>query len=392
MFSVGSLFFDHSVPQLVKIAVTILLGGLVSCTIAFLLTERAMRPVFALALAGETPERPASLGVQSRLLLTWGLGSALPLLGLVVLPIAARHATHRQDIGGAVIAVACAGLVAGFVMTAIAARSVSEPLGEVRNALDHVRKGDLSVTVPVDDGGEIGLLQTGVNTMVAGLRERSRLEDLFGKHVGTEVAARALAEGTGLDSELREASALFVDLIGSTAMAEVLEPHEVVARVNDFFATVVRVVGTEGGWVNKFEGDGALCVFGAPAVQPDHAVRALRAARSLQIELRLLAAAHPGLEAAVGVSSGPLVAGNVGTEQRYEYTVIGRPVNEAARLSELAKERAGRVLASAGAIERSGDEAARWNALGAVALRGQTAPTPIFEPVPVREPAPAGTS
>jgi adenylate cyclase len=99
-----------------------------------------------------------------------------------------------------------------------------------------------------------------------------------------------------------------------------------------------------------------------------------------------MAPAHPGLDAAIGVSSGQLVAGNVGTEQRYEYTVIGRPVNEAARLSDLAKGRGARVLASAEAIERSGPEAARWLSRGTVGLRGQAAPTAIYEPIEVREP------
>ena len=223
--------------------------------------------------------------------------------------------------------------------------------------------------------------------MVDGLRERARLADLFGRHVGADVARLALEQGTGLESEQREASALFVDLVGSTAMAEVLSPGAVVETLNAFFGTVVRVVAAEGGWVNKFEGDGALCVFGAPATQPDHAARALRAARALHRELSELAAAHPGLEAAIGVSSGMVVAGNVGTESRYEYTVIGRPVNEAARLTDVAKGRPGRVLAGAGAIERAGHEATKWASLGTVALRGQQVPATIYEPVEVREPA-----
>jgi adenylate cyclase len=173
---------------------------------------------------------------------------------------------------------------------------------------------------------------------------------------------------------------LFVDIIGSTALAEVLSPDQVVGTLNAFFGAVVRVVSAEGGWVNKFEGDGALCMFGAPAVQPDHAARALRAARTLQRDLRLLGAELPGLDAAIGVSSGVLVAGNVGTETRYEYTVIGRPVNEAARLTELAKSRPGRLLAGAGAVTRCGDERESWASVGTVVLRGQSAPGEIFEP------------
>jgi adenylate cyclase len=106
----------------------------------------------------------------------------------------------------------------------------------------------------------------------------------------------------------------------------------------------------------------------------------------LEVELGRLARSHPGLDAAIGVSAGVLVAGNVGTELRYEYTVIGRPVNEAARLSDLAKGQRGRVLASAGAIERAGSEAGHWVPLGTVALRGQAVPTAIYEPVGVRQP------
>src|SRR3546814_3520462 len=101
--------------------------------------------------------------------------------------------------------------------------------------------------------------------MVAGLRERQRLQDLFGRHVGHEVAAQAIERGSDLGGESREASAFFVDLIGSTAMAEVLPPTEVVATLNAFFEAVVDEVSAQGGWVNKFRGDGALCVFGGPA-------------------------------------------------------------------------------------------------------------------------------
>jgi adenylate cyclase len=385
-FTLTAIPRGHDGHHLVKIAGTILIGGLVSCTIAYLLVERAMRPVFAQALADGHADRTMTLGVRPRLVLGWALGSGVVLLCLAVLPVSARNAGATDDIGAAVVALSLAGLVVGLLITVTSARAVADPLEEIRKALDRVRTGDLDVTVPVDDGGEVGLLQSGVNQMVAGLRERQRLADLFGAHVGTEVAERALAQGSGLSSEQREASVLFVDLIGSTAMAEVLAPDAVVEALNSFFGAVVRVVAAEGGWVNKFEGDGALCVFGAPARQPDHAARALRAARRLRGELQRLAPAHPGLDAAIGVSSGQLVAGNVGTEQRYEYTVIGRPVNEAARLSDLAKGRTARALASAAAIERSGDEATHWLSRGTVGLRGRTAPTAIYEPLEVREP------
>jgi adenylate cyclase len=370
----------------IRVGITVFDGGLITCAVVFLLFEWALRPVFAQALASEPPREVTTVGVRPRLLLTWALGSAVPFAGLVALPLAAGNANERADIAGAVVALSLAGLFVGLLMTVVTARSVADPLETLQEAIAKVGKGQLDVTVRVDDGGQVGLLQSGVNQMVAGLRERHRLADLFGRHVGTDVARLALDQGSGLASEQREATAMFVDLIGSTALAEVLAPDQVVETLNAFFDSVAKAVAAEGGWVNKFEGDGALCVFGAPAAQHDHAARALRAARLLRQRLGELAVIHPGIDAGIGISSGTLVAGNVGTEQRYEYTVIGGPVNEAARLTELAKGRPGRVVASAGAVQRAGDEASRWSALGTVALRGQSAPTAIYEPVPLREP------
>jgi adenylate cyclase len=155
----------------------------------------------------------------------------------------------------------------------------------------------------------------------------------------------------------------------------------VVEQLNRFFTVVLEVVRTHGGWVNKFEGDGALCIFGAPGRQPDHAARALRAARRLDRALRSLESEHPGLVAGIGVSSGVVVAGNVGTETRYEYTVVGRAVNEAARVTDIAKGRPGRVLATASTLGRALTEGVSWIPLGTVALRGSSQPTKIYEPV-----------
>ena len=383
VFGGCSILFEENVVHSIRVTDGILLGGMTTCALGFLLVERAFRPVFAAALADQPSERSRSLGVRPRLLLSWAVGSGVPLLAIALAPF-----THEPganvELGTAVAVLALIGLGAGLLATSVAAKSVAEPVDDVRVAMARVQAGDLKTGVVLDDGGEIGLLQSGFNRMVAGLRERERLRDLFGRHVGSEVAVHALEAGSGLGGEQRDVSTLVVDLIGSTALAEVLPPSEVVATLNEFFGAVVEAVSAEGGWVNKFQGDGALCVFGAPGVQPDHAARALRAARSIQARVAALGEVHPGLDAAVGVSSGPAVAGNVGTDTRYEYTVIGRPVNESARLSELAKARPSRVLASGASIERAHDEAASWIDRGTVALRGQSVPTGVFEPVPAR--------
>jgi adenylate cyclase len=136
---------------------------------------------------------------------------------------------------------------------------------------------------------------------------------------------------------------------------------------------VVETVERNGGWVNKFEGDAALCVFGAPTARDDPAGDSLAAARELRDRL---SSELSELDAGIGVSAGAAVAGNIGAEQRFEYTVIGDPVNEAARLCELAKKRPERVLASDAALERSGEqEGAHWSLGEEVELRGRAGPT-----------------
>ena len=372
----------YEARQIADLAQIMVTGGIAVCAVSYLVLEQAYRPLFACALAGEAPPKPSSLGIRPRLLLAWAVSSGIPLLGLTTAPLRSTGTSTET-----MAALALIGLVVGLFTIAVAANTIAQPLDAVRRALGRVADGDLDLDLDVDDGGEVGQVQSGFNRMVSGLRERQELQDLFGRHVGHEVAAQALERGTDLGGEARRASVIFVDLIGSTAMAEVLPPGEVVATLNAFFQAVVDTVTAEGGWVNKFEGDGALCVFGVPGFQPDHEARALRAARLLRVRLAEVGRDHPGLDAGIGVSSGTVVAGNVGTEERFEYTVIGRAVNEAARLTDLAKQRPGRVLASASAVRAGGDEQAHWVDRGRVGLRGQQAPTSIFEPDPT---GPAG--
>ena len=279
--------------RVAQVSGAIVLGGMISSLLSFLVTERSLRPVFAGVLHGQAPERPSTSSIQRRLMITWALCSAIPLLMLGVGPLG-LDARGRDLLAERQWVLAVLGLVAGGVVTAAAAKAVSEPLQELRGALHRVQADDLDVAVTVNDGGEVGLLQSGFNTMVAGMRERRRIRDLFGRHVGVDVASQALQEGHDvLGGQRREATALFVDVIGSTTLAQTRPPDEVVALLNVFFGMVVRCVEAEDGFVNKFEGDGALCIFGAPIEQTDHAARALRAARTLRRELLVLAAVIP---------------------------------------------------------------------------------------------------
>ncbi len=386
MFAViYALRYDDPAEQVARFGLTIALGGLTTAALVFLLNESLLRPVYAVAFEGDPPTRAEGLPVKRRLVLAWVLGGGVPLLGIALSFLGSSGSSDHSTLVRGVLTLVPLGLLAGTLVTLRVARSVAEPLEGLRGDLDRVRRGDLEAKTPIDDLTEIGLLQAGFNEMVAGLRERAQLEDLFGRHVGVDVARKAVEEGgLELGGEQRDLSALFVDLVGSTKLAATRPPEEVVALLNDVFEAVVQAASAHGGWVNKFEGDGALCVFGAPAHDPRHGEHALRAARDLRRRLDGLAELHPGLDAGIGVSSGTAVAGNVGAERRFEYTVIGDPVNEAARLTEQAKARPARVLASGEAVDRAGEEAANWREAATLELRGRSGPTSAWEPLPSR--------
>jgi adenylate cyclase len=349
-----------------RTGVATVLGGMATAGVTYLLVARAARTVTAIALAAHPPAGALTLGVRPRLLLTWGLTSGVPMLGVVLLFVDPSNPDGPGS--GAVVFLVVVALLVGALATLLTARAVGQPLRDLRKAVQRVGRGDYDVSVVVDDAGEIGLLQEGVNTMAAGLAERERLRDLFGRHVGTTVADRALATGVSLGGEERTVAALFVDIAGSTSLVRRTGPAEMVGLLNRFFQVVVEAIETDGGLVNKFEGDAALCVFGAPTDHPDPAGAALRAARRISDAVREAGEVDVG----VGVACGRVWAGQVGAASRLEYTVIGDPVNEAARLTELAKEHPGRAVASeATVLAAAPDERAHWVRDGEVELRGR---------------------
>ena len=362
---VAAIIFGALNTGVQRVAAGIAMAGVVTCTLLYLLLEGHFRPVYALALDGA--DLPADRrDVMPRLMLSWLLGSAVPLAAIGLSPLISPEALDGRRLTW----LAAVGIAAGGAVMVVAAVSVARPLNRVRDALRRIEQGDTDVRVPVDDLGELGRLAEGVNDLAAGMRERAELRDLFGRQVGqADLADLALADGgPGPGSgDRREVTVLFVDLRGYTRFAEQHTPEEVVAMLNRFFRVVVAVVNREGGWINKFEGDAALCLFGAPQDQADHAARALRAAAALPAEVERLGDLLP---AGIGVATGEVVAGFIGTSERFEYTVIGDVVNLASRLCEEAKSSRSGVLADATTVEAAGgpDEG---RSMGRMGIRGR---------------------
>jgi adenylate cyclase len=318
---------------------------------------------------------------MGRTLTVWALGSGVPVLGILLAAIItlSLHNVSPTQFTVAVMILALFALVFGFILMWILSWLTATPVRVVRAALNRVEQGDLDTNLVVFDGTELGQLQRGFNSMVHGLRERERVRDLFGRHVGREVAAAAERDRPKLGGEERHVAVIFVDIIGSTQLVTSRRATEVVDLLNRFFAVIVEEVDRHHGFVNKFEGDAALAVFGAPNHLDSPESEALAAGRAIT---RRIHEEVPECEAGIGVAAGAAVAGNIGANERFEYTVIGEPVNEAARLCELAKDTPHHLLASSDAVSTATEEErGQWTLGDTVTLRGHDEPTRLASPI-----------
>lgn len=373
------LNLDAGPEAMAVIASAMLFGAIATVCTGFLFTLRTLRPVLASVAPDSTTPHLTAPGVRARLLLMWTVCTALPGVAIASL-LAMRNngwlIEQTAAIELALLVLALVAVVLGLRSLILTSMSISDPVQEVVRAMADVERGHIDRSVDVYEWSEIGRLQQGFNSMVAGLRERDRLRDLFGRHVGEDVVRRAVEQNESLSGDERDVAVLFIDLVGSTRLAATHEPAEVAELLNEFFRIVVAAVDRRHGLINKFQGDAALAVFGAPLRVDDPASAALTTARALAAELQRLR-----LDFGIGVSAGSVFAGNIGAENRYEYTVVGDAVNEAARLADRAKKFDARVLCSGTALERANEaERQRWAAQGSETLRGRSAPTQIWAP------------
>lgn len=371
------LNLDAPVDAFVVLTSATLFGAIATVCTGFLFTLRAIRPLLAAVPTDEV--QPVAPGVRARLVLMWVVCTGLPGTAIAVLLVLRANnwlLDPATPIELAVFVLALVAVVLGFRAIMLVSMSISDPVGEVVDAMADVEKGNFDRAIEVYEWSEIGRLQSGFNRMVAGLRERNRLRDLFGRHVGEEVVRRAVEQNESLSGDERDVAVLFIDLVGSTRLAVDREPHEVADILNDFFRIVVAAVDDRDGLINKFQGDAALAVFGAPLRIDDPVTSAMATARALATELRTLP-----VDFGIGVSAGAVFAGNIGAENRYEYTVIGDAVNEAARLADYAKEFDERVLCAGAAFSRTPpDEGRHWAPRGETTLRGRTETTAVYSP------------
>jgi adenylate cyclase len=209
---------------------------------------------------------------------------------------------------------------------------------------------------------------------------RDHVTNLFGQHVSPQVVERLMTEGASTQSDIRRIAVMFVDFRSFTASARSRSPQEVVERLDGAFAVLVDILDRHGGIVNKFLGDGFLALFGAPFDAADAAHRAVAAAREMLTAMaRINDVSDWKLRIGIGIHFGEVVAGNIGSPRRKEYTVIGDTVNFASRLEALNKEFGSQLLISAAVRDALGEDGADAVSLGEVPIRGYEQPMAVWQ-------------
>ena len=242
----------------------------------------------------------------------------------------------------------CVGVLGWFV-----GRNVRRPLGRVTDATTEIAAGHLETRVHIERTDEFGILGRHLDEMAAGLGERDFIRETFGRFVSEDVAHQVLSskDGAALGGEERIVTVLFTDLRGYSTLSEQLAPADVVTMLNTYFGLMGEIIDRHLGCLIEFTGDGMLCVFGAPNSLPNHAELAVQCAVAMQARLAEANREWAQLETKlwhgqgtadlrmrIGIHTGAVIAGNIGTPRREKYGVIGDSVNVAARIEQLNKE------------------------------------------------------
>lgn len=343
-----------------------------------------------------------SLSLRGRTHLVFVTICALPLLLTVLNAVVWRYVildeTGRQIVSARAMAgyqvsqsislsIFC--LVMGFAVVISFGMMIGRSTRAVSEAVEAVHRGDLSATVRVDARDEIGLLGDRVNEMIIGLRERKRIVEAFNRYVDRTLTRQVLEGGIRMGGIQLEVSIIFCDIRGYTSLSEGMEPDRIVAMLNRYFTLMAGAVEEEGGTVNKFIGDAILAVFGAPQPRADHRDRAIRAALAMYRALGEFNAeqredGQPELKAGIGIHSGLVLAGNIGTANKIEYTVIGDAVNVAQRIEELTAENGAPIICSGATL---GPYKQRYphESLGIVQVKGRTDTLDVYSLMPAYE-------
>jgi adenylate cyclase len=349
-----------------------------SATLHYLAIEAGFRPI----LLDINRHLPPRLQTECRSIpLRWRLFASLPLINIITGLVVAAFTSEgggAASLGADVLIAVGVATTISLELTLLLSKSILFPIADLQRATAKVAEGDYTATVPVTTADEIGELAASFNTMVEGLAEREKIREAFGTYLDREVAEFILSGNFPEEGVEVEVSVLFTDVKGFTTFASQASAREVVARLNKLFEAVVPIIARHGGHVDKFEGDGVLAVFGAPEGYRDHAERAVRAALEMAQRINVEGAAGDW-RIGVGVNSGNVVAGSIGGAGRLNFSVIGDPVNVAARIEAMTRDLDVDVLISQETMKRLGHDF-EVESCGHVELKGIDGAPTLYEP------------
>ncbi len=374
---------------------TTIVAGTVASLYVFLSAERRWRAVLPALFPEGGVARVAGaprLRVRSRLLVVFVLISVLPVsvLGVIAYTRSRALVGAPPDAAASLVAdllvliafVIVVGVAAALLLAVSVSRSVAEPLGALADAMAEVERGRLDTRCLVVSNDEIGDVTDGFNQMVRGLQERVRVTEMFGKYVSREIRDEILSGRVSLEGAQTEVTILFSDLRDFTPWVEATDPREVVRDLNAYFAEMEGAIRAHGGLVLQYIGDEIEAVFGAPVAHGEHAEQAVGAAMEMSRRLaewnrERARAGKPPLRHGIGVHSGTVLAGSIGSPERLAYTLVGDAVNLASRLQGLTKEVGGEILVSGTTRARLADPAALVR-VAAAHVKGRSAEVEVY--------------
>jgi adenylate cyclase len=389
---VGVFEPDQAIRTVLGITIV---AGSAATTFIFFAVERQWRLVLPSFFpeGGLTGVRGAPrLPVRTRLLVVFLLVSVIPVsvLGMLARNRASQALTvgplaAHSIVAGMLLSVgflAVASIVVAVVLALFVSRSVAEPLAALERVMGEVERGRFDARAPVVCNDEIGRLTEGFNRMVRGLGEREFLRETFGKYVSEEIRDEILAGRIALQGEPREVTILFADIRDFTPWVEATDPREVVRDLNAYFTEMETAIRAHGGLVMQYIGDEIEAVFGAPVARPGHAEQAVRAAIEMRERLDAWNAARvgsgrPPLRNGIGIHTGTVLAGNIGSADRLSYALVGDSVNLASRLQGLTKELHAQILVSGTTRAKIGDHLP-LRQLPAVRVKGRVAEVEVY--------------
>jgi adenylate cyclase len=360
-------------------------SGFIAITHTFFLVELASHwglfPIFFRDARADLTPNIFTLSLRGRGVM-WAVSASIcPIASLLLLMFAPRSPAMNTE--WFAVFVGIVGIAFGIFTALMISHLVAKPIDQLRAAADAVSRGKFDVDLPVARADEFGQLLGEFNHMLRELKDKEKLRQTFGLHVGKGAAEQILARDPGLTGVEEEIAVMFVDMRSFTSRTSSAPPRDVVGILNDFFRVSVRVVEEQyGGMVNKYLGDGFMAIFGAgdhESVRADEAVAAgqeiLRAVELLNRDL--VSQSRAPLQIGIGIHCGPAIVGSIGSPQRLEFTAIGATVNLASRVEGLTKT-VGRPLLVTAAVQQCLRDPSKLEQLPAQQVRGVDEPVIVF--------------